>query len=430
MDDPAKAGNAASESKVHFRRWLAIGAMALTLLFAGAAAWWHQWGTKFEPASIERLALPLPDKPSIAVLPFANMSDDPKQEYFADGMTDDLITDLAKISDLFVISHNSTAIYKRRRVPPKQVSEELGVRYVLEGSIQRAGDRVRINAQLIDAFSGGHVWADRFDGSLTDVFALQDEVTRRVVDALALRLTQSQQQSLSQNETSVPGAYDVFLRGWEHYRSTTPDGYAKAIPFFEEAIKLDPNYGRPYAALAMIYVRSAERRWTASLGITGTEAYQRGRAYLAKAMKLPTAMAHQVAGLVLLSGLQILRPSSSDAPMAALAEFKQALSLDPGDSWNYMHMALALVSLGRSAEAMTYLTTAMRLDPHPPAIFMYYVGLAQFNLERFEEAATTLKNATLLNPDDQYAFCGWQRHMAILAAGTKHSLQSTAPTTF
>ncbi len=135
------------------------------------------------------MALPLPDKPSIAVLPFANMSDDPKQEYFADGITDDLITELSKVSGLFVISRNSTFVYKGKTVPPKQVSEELGVRYVLEGSVQRAGDQLRINAQLIDALSGGHEWADRFDGSLADVFALQDKVTRSIADALAIRLT-------------------------------------------------------------------------------------------------------------------------------------------------------------------------------------------------------------------------------------------------
>jgi TolB-like protein/Tfp pilus assembly protein PilF len=352
------------------------------------------------------MAPPLPQKPSIAVLPFANMSDDPKQEYFADGMTDDLITDLSKISGLFVISRNSTAVYKHKDAPPKQVSEELGVRYVLEGSIQRAGDKLRINAQLIDALSGGHIWADRFDGSLADVFALQDEVTRGIADALALRLTDAQQQSDSQQETSVPGAYDAFLRGWEHYRRTTPEDYAQAIPYFEEAIKQDPNYGRAYAALAMIYIRSSERHWAGSLGMTGAEAYAKGQEYLTDAKKVPTALAHQVAGIVLLGHTEqmISNYLRNAAPMSALAEFKEALALDPGDSWNYMHVALALTSLGRSTEAIAYMTTAMRLDPHPPAIFMYYLGLAQFNLEKFEAAAQSLESATRLNSDNQYPF--------------------------
>src|SRR5262249_44710012 len=148
-------------------------------------------------------------------LPFANMSDDPKQEYFADGMTDDLITELSKVSGLFVISRNSTFIYKGKAVSPKQVSEEFGVRYVLEGSVQRAGDRLRINAQLIDALSGGHAWADHFDGSLADVFALQDKVTSGITDALAIRLSGQEQEFTAASETTVPAAYDAFLRGWE-----------------------------------------------------------------------------------------------------------------------------------------------------------------------------------------------------------------------
>jgi tetratricopeptide (TPR) repeat protein len=183
------------------------------------------------------------------------------------------------------------------------------------------------------------------------------------------------------------------------------DDYANAIPYFEEAIRLDPNYGRAYAALAMVYIRSAERRWTASLGTTGSQAYERGQKYLTEAMKLPTALAHQVAGIVLL-GSTTPSPANfgSATPLAALAEFKEALSLDPGDSWNYVHVALALASMGRSAEAISYMNTAMRLDPHPPAIFMYYLGLAHFNLQRFEAAATSLEGATALNPDDQFPF--------------------------
>jgi len=351
--DPATAGNTIDVPKIatHFWRWPAIGAVALTLaVAAGATAWWRPWKPKVEPASIERMALPLPVKPSIAVLPFANMSDDPKQEYFADGMTDGLITELSQVSGLFVISRNSTFVYKGRAVPPKQVSEDLGVRYVLEGSVQRAGDRLRINAQLIDAVNGGHAWADHFDGSLADVFALQDKVTSSIADALAIRLTDQEQRSVAAPETTVPAAYEAFLHGWEHYRRTTPDDYAKAIPHFEEAIRLDPTYGRAYAALAMIYVRSGERRWTAGLGMTGAEAYARGQKYLAEAMKLPTALAHQVAGIVLLGNTEQSAPYLGNAtPMAALAEFKEALSLDPGDSWNYMHIALALASMGRSA---------------------------------------------------------------------------------
>src|SRR5262249_53360934 len=181
-------------------------------------------------------------------------------------------------SGLFVISRNSTFVYKGKVIPPKQVSEELGVRYVLEGSIQRADQQVRINAQLIDATTGGHVWADRYEGSLADIFGLQDKVTGSVADALALRLSataqqssaqqSSGQQSSGQQETTVPAAYEAFLRGWEHYRRATPDDYAKAIAYLEEAVKLDPNYSRAYAALAMVYFSAYDRWWHESIGLS------------------------------------------------------------------------------------------------------------------------------------------------------------------
>ena len=168
----------------------------------------------------EQPPLSLPDKPSIAVLPFTNMSDDSQQEYFADGMTDDLITDLSKLSGLFVIARNSVFTYKGRPVKVRQVAAELGVRYVLEGSVRRAGEQVRINAQLIDATTGGHLWAERYDGSLDDVFKLQDKVTQSIVSALAVNLTVGEQKRQAEQETDSPEAYDTFLLGWAMPSST------------------------------------------------------------------------------------------------------------------------------------------------------------------------------------------------------------------
>jgi len=378
------------------QRWPAVAAAAVALAIAAAgAAWWRPWEPGMEPASIERMALPLPDKPSIAVLPFANMSDDPKQEYFADGMTDGLITELSQVSGLFVIARNSTFVYKGKTVPPKQVSEELGVRYVLEGSVQRAGDQLRINAQLIDALSGGHAWAGKFDGSLADVFALQDKVARNIAEALALRLTPEEQLVLGHRETAVPAAYDAFLRGWEHHRRTTPEDFAKAIPYFEEAIALDPDYGRAYAAVAMVYARIYVWRWHHRLGISRSEARSRARRYLEKAQKYKTALAHQVAALLWEVDWQ---------HALALAELKEAIALEPGDSWSYALMAFTLTSAGRPAEAIPHISTAIRLDPHYPSFFMYVLGLTEFSLEHFEAAATAAETSTKLNPDDESAF--------------------------
>jgi adenylate cyclase len=343
------------------------------------------------------MALPLPDKPSIAVLPFLNMSGDPQQEYFADGITDDLITDLSKVSGLFVIARNSTFVYRNRPVTPKQVSEELGVRYVLEGSVQRAGGELRINAQLVDALSGGHEWADRFDGSLTDVLALQDKVTHSIADALAVRLTDADQIALNQHETSVPAAYDAFLRGWLHLRRDTPDDYAGAIPYLEEATKLDPDYGRAYAALAMAYILSYDARWTDYLGVSEMEARQRAKRYLEDARRHPTVLSHQVAAVILLIDLQ---------PNEALAELKEAIAIDSGDAFSYAYMGAALTATGRPAEAVPHIRIAMRLDPHYPPLFDYLLGSAQFGMENFETAAASYATATERNPEYQYAFAG------------------------
>ncbi|HUL05408.1 MAG TPA: adenylate/guanylate cyclase domain-containing protein [Candidatus Acidoferrum sp.] len=383
------------------RRPAAALLVVIAAAAAGASAWWHPWSPAIEPASIENMALPLPDRPSIAVLPFTNMSSDPKQEYFADGMTDDLITELSKVSGLFVISRNSTFVYKGRTIPPKQVSEELGVRYVLEGSVQRSGDQLRINAQLIDALSGGHAWADRFDGSLADVFALQDKVTRSIADALAIRLTEDERQIIGQQETGVPAAYDAFLRGWELFRRGTAADSAKAVPYFEQAIHLDPDYGRAYAALSLLYFGSYGTGWNFSMGISGPEARGRGSKLLAvaqnldQAQKHPSGLSHQAAGLILWTDLQADK---------ALAEFRAALVLEPGDAWTYAYMSGALTTAGQPAEAVSYIRTAMRLDPRHPPAFHYFLGMAQFASENFDEAAASLETATRLNRDDEYPF--------------------------
>ncbi len=175
---------------------------------------------------------PLPDKPSIAVLPFDNLSDDPQQAFFADGIAEDLMTDLSHLSGLFVIARNSSFAYKGKATDVRQVARELGVHYVVEGSVRRAGEQVRINVQLVDGLTGAHQWAERYDGAYADIFALQDKVTKAVVGALAVQLTGVEQATLSQHDTAVPAAYDSFLRGWEYYQRTTPEDYKKAIPLF------------------------------------------------------------------------------------------------------------------------------------------------------------------------------------------------------
>jgi Tfp pilus assembly protein PilF len=265
------------------------------------------------------------------------------------------------------------------------------VRYVLEGSVQRSNDRLRINAQLIDALTGGHVWADRIDGSLEDVFSLQDNVTRTVADALAQKLGAPATQATNPAETQVPAAYDELLRGMEHFHRTTPEDYAAAIPLFEHAIKLDPNYGRAYAALALLYLRIRDRDYGPTLGITPADAWAKAKGYLAEAQKHPTAGSHQVTGYILLD---------TTSPEAAVAEFQQAIALDPSDSWNHVFLGTALANGGWATQGENQIQTAMRLDPHYPPIFGYHLALAQFAQEHFDQAASSLEEVLKSNPDD------------------------------
>jgi TolB-like protein/Tfp pilus assembly protein PilF len=378
-------------------RWIALGVITIIFLVIGAVVVWNYYfRTQIEPASVDKMAYSLPDKPSIAVLPFTNMSDDPKQEYFADGITEDLITDLSQMSGLFVIARNSTFVYKGKPVKIRQVAEELGVRYVLEGSVRRAKDRVRINAQLIDSISGGHIWAERYNGIMDDVFALQDKITRRIVAALTVKLTVAEEKQFARKETDSVEAYDAFLKGWAHYLRETPDNFVMAIQYFEEAIKLDPNYGRAYAALSLTYWESWKRLWHAKLGLfQWHDARFLAEKFLKKAMQNPTTLAHQVNSMVY---LHLKRHEE------AVAEAEQAIAMDPNDANSYIALASAQSLSGRPDEALQLIKDAMRLNPHYPSFYLYELGLAQFCMELFDEAAVALERATALNPDDRWSF--------------------------
>jgi TolB-like protein len=371
--------------------------MALLVIVGGGLAWFQPWLAREEPASVERMAFPLPDKPSIAVLPFTNMSGDPEQGYFADGMTEDLITDLSKVAGLFVIARNSTFAYKGKSPDIRQVAEELGVRYVLEGSVRRSGDQVRINAQLIDATTGGHMWADRYDGNLKDIFGLQDEVTRNIVTILAVQLTTDDKERATRKETENPQAYDAFLKGWEPYLRQRPNEFRMAISYFEKAVELDPQYGRAYAALAATYWEVWKRFWHERLGLPYGSHEPRFRAeqFLAKAMQNPTPLAHQVA-----SAMSLHMQQHEDA----IAEAQRAIALDPNDADSFIALANALSLAGQADEALGWVERAMRLNPHYPPYYLYQLGLAQFSIKQLEKAASTLETATALNPDDRWSY--------------------------
>jgi TolB-like protein/class 3 adenylate cyclase len=371
---------------------LLVAVVAIALVVAGSTAYWYQSRVpQEEPASVENMAYPLPDKPSIAVLPFTNMSGDAEQEYFVDGMTEDLITDLSQISGLFVIARNSVFTYKDKPIKIRQVAEELGVRYVLEGSVRRAGNQVRINAQLIDATTGGHIWAKRYDGSLEDVFALQDEVTQKIVAALAVSLTSEEEVQQANRSTDSTEAHDAFLQGWAHYILGTRADLAKAKPFFEEAIRLDPDYALAHAGLATVFWDAYSNDWTMELGILSFDAEDGWIEHLELAMKIPNALAHTLQSRVLVSQSRY---------QEAVVEAEKAVALDGDKATAYAGLANALILAGKPAEGADLIRKSMRLDPHHPPGHLITLGQAQFEMEQFKEAAATFERAVKRNVDD------------------------------
>jgi TolB-like protein len=348
-------------------RWWMKAVLSLTAVLIVGAVTWAIWDSYIRPVP-PRTERGLSDELSIAVLPFVNMSGDPKQEYFSDGITDDLITDLSKISGLFVIARNSTFTYKGKPVKVQQVAEDLGVRYVLEGSVRKAGDKVRINAQLVDATTGHHLWAERFDGTLGDIFALQDRFTRKIVAALALELTADEEKKLAFKYTDNVEAYDAYLKGREHFFAGTPDDLVKSVGYYEKAVELDPDYSPAHAGLAGAYQTSISRIWNKKLG--WPDARSRVRKHLQMAMKNPTPYAHYAVAKTLLYQRRYDE---------AIPEAERSIALDPNYPDGYLMMGWVLTFAGRSAEGVDYLKRAMRLDPHYPGVYLYILGLTQYS---------------------------------------------------
>jgi TolB-like protein/Tfp pilus assembly protein PilF len=332
----------------------------------------------------EAPTLPLPDKPSIAVLPFTNMSGDPEQEYFADGITDDLITDLSKISGLFVISRNSAFKYKGQTVDIKKVSRELGVRHILEGSVRRAGNQVRINAQLIDATTDGHLWAERYDGKMDDIFALQDKITAKIVTALAVKLTESDKERVASKGTENIEAYDLFLKGLRHKIPWTKEDLVKAVSYFKKAVEVDPSYGRAYAELADIFYNAQFSWFGSEIGVTPLTHRYHAREYIKMALKNPTAHAHRIKAQMNLR-LRLYEK--------AIEEAERAISMDPNEAAMSNNMAYILIFSGKPEKAIDYAKIAMRQDPRFIGLSLSYIGMAHFALGQYNEAVSFLERA-------------------------------------
>jgi adenylate cyclase len=329
----------------------------------------------------------LPDKPSIAVLPFQNMSGDAEQEYFADGITEDLITDLSKISSLFVIARNSSFAYKGRSVKVQEIGRDLGVRFVLEGGVRKAGNRVRITAQLIDADSGGHLWAERFDRDLTDIFSTQDEVVEKIVGALAITLTPGEEQRLRRRGTENVEAYETWLRARELLGGGTRESVVQARAMYRRSIAIDPTFANPHAGLALAEIMDYINDWAVDPAAALGEAERCARRALELSPQEPVT--HLALGNVLL-----WRRNHE----GALSEFRRALALDRSYAQGYSATGMVLMYAGRPAEALEPIAMAMRLDPHYATIVLHFLAQAHFALGSYETAARCLVDRIARNP--------------------------------
>ena len=366
-------------------------AAVVALAVAAGLAYWQRYPRppEVEPASLAKMAHPLPDKPSIAVLPFVNMSDDPKQEYFSDGISEEIITALSKSPKLLVIARNSTFSYKGKAVEIRQVAEDLGVRYVLEGSVRKSGDRIRVTAQLIDALSGHHLWAERYDRQLKDIFALQDEITIKVVSALRLELTDGEMARFNAGRTKNLEAYLLVLQAGHYFYSVTKEGIAKSRELCLKAIALDPDYAPAY-----IYLGSGH--WLdIVIGASNSpkDSFALAVKYINQALALDDSLpqAHSQLGWLLL-----MKGKYDEA----VAESERAISLAPGSANALIWMGLVLRHAGRHQEAVRYTERALRLDPHPPHWYYRALGTAYSWSGRHDQGIALLRKALQGAPRD------------------------------
>ncbi len=388
---PEAEATRAVDARSQMWRLVVVCAAGALFVAGGLLFWLKPWAPREEPASVERTAVPLPDKPSIAVLPFANLSDDRDQEYFSDGITTDLIADLSQISGLLVIARTSAFTYKGRDVNVQQVGQELGVRYVLEGSLRRANERIRITVQLADADKGVQIWAQRYDGSVEDIFALQDEVTNEIVSTLSLTLTQQERELLSKRYTADVDAYDLFLRGREEFLHYAEDSLERAGQLYRRAIALDPSFARAHGALAVVEVFSAVFGWVPDPERTIDQALALARNAVSLDDGLPET--HWALGYAYLFNRQHDR---------AIAAAKKAIELNPNFADAYGLLAYINNFIGKPDEALRLLGEAIRLNPHYPSAVAYVLGQAYYLTGRYVEVVTVLERAAERNPTNLY----------------------------
>jgi adenylate cyclase len=393
LTDPEAAGMVIGERgpRPERRHWAVMAAVVLLLGTAAFAIWNFYLKSVHTPEKVlstEKTSAPLSDKPSIAVLPFKNLSGDTKQEYFSDGVTNDIITDLSKFSGVFIIASNTMFTYKNKSVKIEEIGQELGVRYVVEGSVQKVGDRVRINAQLIDATTGHHLWAERYERDLKDIFALQSEIVQTIVATLAIKVGEAELARAMRKDTDSLEAYDYLLRGAE-YIGKGRSANIKAKEMFRKALDLDPDYGSVYYVLGWTYFMDATSGWTEF----PVKAMQRAQDLARKALSLDESNA----GPHRLLGTCYLYQGEYDL---AISELRRAIALNPNSPGGYHNLGWGLLYAGLTDDAIKALETALRLDPNRRST-PFFLGLGYYFKGRYDDAIRTLKRGLIRAPNHE-----------------------------
>jgi adenylate cyclase len=385
--EPEAAGKVIGEKR-KTKRWMTV-ATAVVLL-VGLAGWYLylEQSKRVEPASVEKMAYSLPDKPSIAVLPFTNMSADPEQEHFSDGISEEIITALSSVPELFVIARNSTFAYKGKSVKVQQVSEELGVQYVLEGSVRKSGEKVRITAQLIDALKGHQLWAESYDRDLEDIFAIQDNITLEIMRAMQVKLLGREQYLHWQKHGGTKNleAYQKTI-GWTD-KVGTKEGVAQFRQSCEEAIALDPEFALAYAYVGWTHFIEARYGWSAN----PAESIRIGFEYGQKAVALDETLDY---GHIVLASIYLAKRQFEKA----IAEGERAVTLNPNGADAYSFLAGVVGCSGRWDEGIVYGEKAVRLNPFPPVYYYWLLGRPYFMTGQYEKAIATFKKALKIDPN-------------------------------
>jgi adenylate cyclase len=381
--DPDAVGKVIGEQRTEPKRGqrTALVVLAALLLIVGGLMIWRTAFPPVQVASVEKMAFPLPEKPSIAVLPFDNLSGNPSQDYFSDGITETIITNLSNVSNLFVIARNSTFTYKGKPVKVQQVAENLGVRYVLEGSVQKSEDRVRIETQLIDALTGHNLWAENYDRKLGDIFALQDDITEQVTMSLKVKLTEGEQARIRRGKTDNPKAYEYYLRGLEICRRFTKEDNARARNLFEKSVEIDPNFAYAWQEIGRMYYRDARFGWSKN----PAESLKLAEKLARKTLNVneSDATAYATLSLVYMARRQHEK---------AVAYGEKALELAPNFADVNAMIALPFYYSGRPQEAIELVKKAMRLSPYYPDWYLPVLGHAYRLTGQYKEAIDALES--------------------------------------